>query len=223
MVVTAMVEPTELHSHSAKLWDTLDFINTLDYGREGWTDSISTPAQAVQWFADRGLTHPHPELAKDPRTLDRVRDVRAALREITEAITEDRPAPRQALDEANRALRARSVLELVPAQTGVAPSHRHVGNPISDALARLVEALAIEMAAGHPERLRICDSDGCRWVFYDQSRTGRRRWCDMSTCGNRAKAARLRERRRMSKTASAAEAEAGATTATTTDSASASG
>jgi predicted RNA-binding Zn ribbon-like protein len=196
-----MTDPTELHSHSAKLWDTLDFINTLDYHRDGWKDSIESPAQAVAWFADRGLTHPHPELAKDPRTLDRVRDVRAALREITEAITEDRPAPRQALDEANRALRARSVLELVPSQTGVAPSHRHVGNPISDALARLVEALAIEMAAGHPERLRICDSDSCRWVFYDSSRTGRRRWCDMSTCGNRAKAARLRARRRQEQSA----------------------
>jgi predicted RNA-binding Zn ribbon-like protein len=218
MVVTAMVDPTELHSHSAKLWDTLDFINTLDYDRDTWTDSLATPAEAVAWFADRGLTHPHPELAKDPRTLDRVRDVRAALREITEAIVEDRPAPRQALDEANRALRARSILELVPSQTGVAPSHRHVGNPISDALARLVEALAIEMAAGRPERLRICDSDSCRWVFYDSSRTGRRRWCDMSTCGNRAKAARLRARRRSKEPEDSGENPAGAPSGTATGS-----
>jgi predicted RNA-binding Zn ribbon-like protein len=33
-------------------------------------------------------------------------------------------------------------------------------------------------------------------VFYDESPTGRRRWCDMSTCGNRAKAARHRARRK---------------------------
>jgi len=35
-------------------------------------------------------------------------------------------------------------------------------------------------------------------VFYDISRTGRRRWCDMATCGNRAKAARHRARARAS-------------------------
>jgi predicted RNA-binding Zn ribbon-like protein len=191
-----MIEPTERHSHSAKLWDTLDFINTLDYGKTGWIDTIETAPAALAWFASRGLSHLHPELADDARTLERIRAVRAALRDITEAIADNRPAPKQALAEANRALRARSFLELVPSQTGVAPSHRHVGNPISDALARLVEALAIEMAAGHPERIRICDSDTCRWVFYDTSRTGRRRWCDMSTCGNRAKAARHRARSR---------------------------
>ena len=40
----------------------------------------------------------------------------------------------------------------------------------------------------------ICANDTCRWIFYDTSRTGRRRWCDMATCGNRAKAARHRAR-----------------------------
>jgi predicted RNA-binding Zn ribbon-like protein len=31
-------------------------------------------------------------------------------------------------------------------------------------------------------------------VFFDSTKNGRRRWCDMSTCGNRAKAARHRKR-----------------------------
>ena len=51
-----------------------------------------------------------------------------------------------------------------------------------------------ELISGHPERIKICDSDRCSWVFYDTSRTSRRRWCDMATCGNRAKAARHRAR-----------------------------
>jgi predicted RNA-binding Zn ribbon-like protein len=33
-------------------------------------------------------------------------------------------------------------------------------------------------------------------VFRDYSPAGRRKWCDMSTCGNRAKAARHRERQK---------------------------
>lgn len=35
------------------------------------------------------------------------------------------------------------------------------------------------------ERVKICDCPQCGWLFID--RTGRRRWCSMSTCGNRAK------------------------------------
>ena len=38
------------------------------------------------------------------------------------------------------------------------------------------------------ERVRECPGDEtCGWLFLDTSRSGTRRWCDMRTCGNRAK------------------------------------
>lgn len=44
---------------------------------------------------------------------------------------------------------------------------------------------------GRLERVRECPGDGsCGWLFLDASKNGSRRWCDMSTCGNRAKARR---------------------------------
>ena len=107
-------------------------------------------------------------------------------------MVEHRAARKDALATVNQALHARQVIELAPSPDGVSVDHRHVGDPIDDALARLSEALVTELTAGHPERIRICDNHTCRWVFYDTSRTGRRRWCDMATCGNRAKAARHR-------------------------------
>ena len=38
-------------------------------------------------------------------------------------------------------------------------------------------------------QVRQCpvDAGGCGWLFLDTSRAGNRRWCDMRTCGNRAK------------------------------------
>jgi predicted RNA-binding Zn ribbon-like protein len=42
------------------------------------------------------------------------------------------------------------------------------------------------------ERTRICP--GCGWVFIDRSKGGRRRWCDMATCGNAAKSRRHYQR-----------------------------
>jgi predicted RNA-binding Zn ribbon-like protein len=126
------------------------------------------------------------------RDLERVHGVRAALREVADSVVEHRTAGLEALATVNRALHARQVIELVPSPDGVNVDHRHVGDPVDDSLARLCEALVAELTAGHPERIRICDNDVCRWIFYDTSRTGRRRWCDMATCGNRAKAARHR-------------------------------
>ena len=40
------------------------------------------------------------------------------------------------------------------------------------------------------ELLRECAGEGCSWLFLDRSRNHRRKWCSMSSCGNRAKARR---------------------------------
>jgi len=53
---------------------------------------------------------------------------------------------------------------------------------------------AVRLLATLPNaRLRACAA--CDWLFVDLSRGGRRRWCDMAVCGNRAKASRRRDRR----------------------------
>lgn len=41
-------------------------------------------------------------------------------------------------------------------------------------------------------RLRRCQGEDCGWLFLDTSKNGKRRWCDMTVCGNRAKARRHR-------------------------------
>ncbi len=40
------------------------------------------------------------------------------------------------------------------------------------------------------ERLKRCENPRCGWLFVDRSRNRSRRWCEMATCGNRAKAKR---------------------------------
>ena len=39
-------------------------------------------------------------------------------------------------------------------------------------------------------QVRLCANEKCRWLFLDDSKGGTRRWCSMSSCGNRAKARR---------------------------------
>jgi hypothetical protein len=40
------------------------------------------------------------------------------------------------------------------------------------------------------DRVRRCANPECGWLFLDDSRAGKRRWCSMSSCGNRARARR---------------------------------
>ena len=60
----------------------------------------------------------------------------------------------------------------------------------------LAAALAVADLLDRPERatVRACPGDGCGWLFLDPR--GRRVWCSMSTCGNRAKMRAHAARRR---------------------------
>ncbi|MDQ3448632.1 MAG: CGNR zinc finger domain-containing protein [Chloroflexota bacterium] len=195
------------HGHQAKLDDGLDFVNTLAHDRGHDTEHLPSMATALEWFREHDLLHAdaHDELARRfghdaeaaQRALARIQRVRGAMRELVDASVERRPPEGKALDRVNRALRTPYSYYLVPSPDGFSLDHRHEGDPVEGALARLAESIAREVSQGHPERLRICANDECRWVFNDTSPTNRRKWCDMTTCGNRAKAARHRERQRV--------------------------
>lgn len=47
--------------------------------------------------------------------------------------------------------------------------------------------------------VRACAADDCRWLFLDISKNHSRRWCDMQTCGNQAKARRHYSRKKETK------------------------
>lgn len=58
----------------------------------------------------------------------------------------------------------------------------------------LVRSAADLVTSSARQRLRICEGQGCGWLFLDTTRNGSRRWCNMAVCGNRAKVKRFYER-----------------------------
>jgi predicted RNA-binding Zn ribbon-like protein len=207
-ILTPAEDHTVPHGHQVGLQVGLDFVNTSELERGRPTDHLTDLPTALEWLRAHLLLHQTAVTAAleraeaDPafgdRILGRIRRVRDAMRDLVEAQAERRPPSRDHLAEINRSLRTHYVYVLVPAPDGVSMDHRHEGDPVEGALGRLVESLAREVSQGHVDRLRVCANEACQWVYFDTSRTGRRRWCDMATCGNRAKAARHRERRRES-------------------------
>jgi predicted RNA-binding Zn ribbon-like protein len=189
------------HTHDAGLDASLDLINTLVLTDGALADQLPTADAAVGFFTGHDLAHESDLYSQARREGDawlrRIREARAALRELWDAQVEGRAPDARALRTLNALLDRRPRVELRATPAGVEVAHRHPkDDPTGEALARTAEPLVEAISTGDVARFRICANDGCRWVFEDTSRAGHRRWCDMATCGNRAKVRRFRSRRR---------------------------
>jgi predicted RNA-binding Zn ribbon-like protein len=184
----------------------IEFVNTTGLSGSRPFEALPTIEAALGWLAAAGYLRPEEvaaELARlagdeaaGRRALAGVRAVRAGLRELFDAAAEERVPSDGALAAINDVLELPESVRLVRAGSGIQITHRREGRPLDQALASIARSIADEAVAGRPERFRICENDRCRWAFYDKSRPGTRRWCEMSSCGNRMKAARHRARHR---------------------------
>ena len=208
---TAHRPATSDHVHGAVPLETaFDFLNTLEYEDVATDPSFGALVErltsldvAATWLAEAGvvadptaITTVGRSAADREAALLRLVTGRTALRDVAHSVAHDESPPRAAIDEVNRALAGRERIELVASDDGCRIGHSHVGDAIDDVLARIAEPIVREIGNGRDDRIRICANDTCRWLFYDESRAGRRRWCDMATCGNRAKAQRHRARQK---------------------------
>jgi len=193
---------TSNHAHAADLESTLAFLNSVHFDAGVPDEGLGTAAEAIAFFADRGLAHDEAlhaqvEAVGEGPWLQRVHATREAIRGVWDAQVEHHEPSSADIDTVNVVLREAPRIELVPGDGCCGIGHRHtVDDPVGEVLGRLAEPFVEAVAAGTTDRFRICANDGCRWVFEDTSRAGRRRWCDMSSCGNRAKVRRYRSKLR---------------------------
>jgi predicted RNA-binding Zn ribbon-like protein len=127
-------------------------------------------------------------------TLVDARRVRSALRLLAEKGGQSERVVDDVLAEINRVLGRSAGTRRLDRQPDGQYQRSFV--PTGDAFAGLmipvVESAADTLVAGDIRRVRRCAEPRCHRVFLDTTRNGQRRWCDMGTCGNRAKAARHR-------------------------------
>ena len=196
--------PASDHDHGPVPLETaFDFLNTLELEDGALVERLTSLDTVATWLANAGVVSDPTTITKLGRTaksrdevLERVVRTRTALRDVAHAVAHHEAPARSAVDEVNRALAARERVQLVAADDGVRLGHSHVGDAVDDVLARIAEPIVRELGYGREDRVRICANDTCRWIFFDESRPGNRRWCDMATCGNQAKARRHRARQK---------------------------
>ena len=182
----------------------LDFVNTVtarDTQPRDWLDDY---AALVRWARAGGhyaareldalteLAQRHPLKAK--AALARAKTLREALCSALYALLdngEPEPASLQAIDTARTAGANAAQLVSRGRRVQIEWTVRRSG---LDLVAHVIAAHALALfERADLDRLRVCDGRDCGWVFVDTSKNGRRRWCDMATCGNVAKARRFQQ------------------------------
>jgi len=117
-------------------------------------------------------------------------ELRDAVREAVVAIAERRPVPGWCVEGVNRVLRFTEGYEqLLPDAKGWRLGYVGVEKRLEWLLAAIARSAAELIAEGPKAPVRKCGRPECVLYFYDISRTGKRRWCQMAVCGNRAKVA----------------------------------
>jgi len=171
---------------------SLDFVNTLSWrGRVTPREDLVTYADLLDWSAAAGIVPATKKTSSAERetTLTRARALRESISRLLVAWFGGQRLRRSDLERLNQELPRREELYLRRGKlVWGAPAHAILG-PIAQCAADL-------LTEGERERLKSCGSEECAWLFYDESRTGGRRWCSMADCGNRAKARRHYDRKR---------------------------
>ncbi|GGR26480.1 CGNR zinc finger domain-containing protein [Deinococcus ruber] len=182
----------------------LEFANTVDWHATAHPgERVQTVEDLLRWGEQAGIIHAlerqtfqadaqaQPE--KAAAALSRARELRESIYQVFHAVTHGHapPAPDLHILTAARAEAAQQQA-LQVTTTGI----QWTWSAAED-LNRVWWTVAVDAADLLTSELlarvgECADDRGCGWLFLDTSKAGRRRWCSMQDCGNRAKAQRHR-------------------------------
>jgi predicted RNA-binding Zn ribbon-like protein len=180
----------------------LDLVNSRGPDSALERDRLRTPAELVGWLAAHGWAEERLEgLRRSPPDasllLRDARRLREDLASALEALRDRRPVAPEVIHALDRLLaERRAATRLRRDGDRLRISEEETSGSLRALLSPVARAAAELLSGCDPGRVRRCAAPECGAWFLDTSKSGRRRWCSMATCGNRAKAARHRKRRR---------------------------
>ena len=180
----------------------IDFANTLSWrGSEAPSEGLGDFAALAGWLHRTALL-PQEILAAAAQEgaaalfAEAIR-LRETIYRIFAALADGRAADEDDLASLNRALaKAPPRARLVRREGNYAWAAEPSRPAAATLLAAVLWSAADLLARAGRLRIRRCANDKCLWLFIDRSKAGTRRWCDMASCGNRAKAQRHYSRTR---------------------------
>jgi predicted RNA-binding Zn ribbon-like protein len=180
----------------------LAFANTLFWrGRPSPTETLGGIEDLLRWLAGTARLPPasieaagtrlHRRAAEAEALFAEAIGLREAIYRIFSALAASEPLADKDLALLNRMLAEAPRREkLAYAEGGYAWATRRIDISAASLLAPVLWSAADLLTHADRRQVRRCANDACLWLFVDESKAGTRRWCDMSSCGNRAKSRR---------------------------------
>jgi predicted RNA-binding Zn ribbon-like protein len=187
----------------------LDLLNTADWLATGPAlDRLASYERLLEWAEGVGVVSPavsshlRKRAASRPaeaeRALERSRELRRALHRAVVAVVSGRGVA-SALERLSPFLHealGHLVLETDRAGSAIHAGWQGLDETLDGPLWPVVWDATQLFLSPEAERLRVCGGQDCGWAYVDHSRNGLRRWCEMETCGTRAKNRRRGRRAR---------------------------
>ena len=188
----------------------LDFTNTVHNHATGLkTDEIGSYQELVTWAERAGVVGAadarslleqagrHPR--KAAAVLEEARSIRALIYKVFASVAEGgSPRPTDVAALSRTWAEASLNCHLEPEGKGFRWRWRGAGKSLQHVLWPVIRSATELLTSPNLNRVRMCGSRDCTWLFLDRSKNRSRRWCEMESCGNREKSRRHYERTRVS-------------------------
>jgi len=171
---------------------SLDFAQTGDMGWGDRFERLTSAAELQRWLSLSPLQLAKIRIAGDDLSIAKM--LRGAIWRVAEAVLVN-TVPRAT--DIRLINRSANQCVLVKELDLNATSMRWHQPTIRAALATVAQDAVILFGDPHQRaRLRRCEHEHCRVIFFDDSRPGLRRWCASNRCGDRTRARAYRERKK---------------------------
>jgi len=187
----------------------LDFINTLDWrGRDLPVEYLNNFTDVVKWAVYVNIITKDQEKRfnhqvknnkdKAKKALGCCIELRELLHQIFQNVEQGEKNRELLLKRLNKYLKFASTgLVIETSNTDFELKASVDPNELTSVLNPIIwEAVNL---LTHLDRFRIksCGDKACGWVFLDTSKNKSRQWCDMKSCGNRAKARKFYKQKKI--------------------------
>jgi len=148
------------------------------------------PGDLGRWLIAAEIADAMPEVTQTDLAL--AKSLRESIYSLAMARLDRRVLPDEPRRELNRVAAKASAIPQLTKDSGI-----HLSGRTQAVLVSIARDAIVLFASDMSKRIRQCEGKTCALLFVDISRSGDRRWCSMSGCGNRAKVADFRRRQRL--------------------------
>ena len=190
-------------STEPRVYVCLEFANTVSNHRAGNHpgEKLGSYADLVQWAQKLGvlteagaaglLTAATRKPAEAEAVLKKAKVLRGVIFNIFSSVAGGEAPASKDMAVLNRELtRVLPYQEVSQEDGGFVLDWQDRPKDLSRPLWTVVRCTSNLLTSEELGRVSECNSDTCTWLFIDRSKNASRKWCDMGSCGNRAKSRR---------------------------------